>query len=106
MGFIMKEKMKRLEVLEVRICKMSESSGNDQFYVRLVRTDEKTHGSHLDYNCFQTKHFDRKECLERAWFTASMVARFAGLSSMDEVILRGLTEEETETIKKALYLRW
>lgn len=51
------------------------------------RTDEKTHGSHLNYNCFQTNILT-KECLERAWFTASMVARFAGLSSMDEVILR------------------
>lgn len=102
----MKEKMKKLENMEVTICKMSESSGNEQFYVRLVRTDEKTHGSILEYDCFQTKHLDKKECLERAWFTASMLARFCGLSSMDEVILRGLNEEETEIIKKALYLRW
>lgn len=102
----MKEKMKKLENMEVTICKMSESSGNEQFYVRLVRTDEKTHGSILEYDCFQTKHLDKKECLERAWFTASMLARFCGLSSMDEVILRGLNEEESEIIKKALYLRW
>jgi hypothetical protein len=102
----MKEKMKKLDSLEVKICKMSESSGNDQFYVNLVRTDEKTHGSTLNYDCYQTKHLDRKECLERAWFTASMVARFCGLSSMEEVTLVELTDEETKIIKEALYLRW
>ena len=102
----MREKMKKLEVLEVHICKMEESSGNKQFFVQLVRTDEKSHGSVLDYNCFQTKHFDKNECLERAWFSASMLARFAGLTSMDEVLLYNFTEEETEIIKKALYLRW
>lgn len=98
--------MKKLDNLEVSICKMSESSGNKQFYVNLVRTDEKKHGSTLNYDCFQTKHLDKKECLERAWFTASMVARFCGLSSMEEVILIGLTDEETEIIKKSLYLKW
>ena len=98
--------MKKLDNLEVSICKMSESSGNKQFYVNLVRTDEKKHGSPLNYDCFQTKHLDKKECLERAWFTASMVARFCGLSSMEEVILIGLTDEETEIIKKSLYLKW
>ena len=102
----MKEKMKKLENMEVTICKMSESSGNEQFYVRLVRTDEKTHGSILEYDCFQTKHLDKKECLERAWFTASMLARFCGLSSMDEVKIMNTTEEEAKIIKNALYLRW
>lgn len=102
----MKEKMKKLDSLEVTICKMIESSGNEQFFVRLVRTDEKTHGSILEYDCFQTKHLDKKECLDRAWFSSSMVARFCGLSSMDEVILKNFTVEETEIIKKALYLKW
>ena len=98
--------MKKLDSLEVSICKMNESSGNEQFYVRLVRTDEKTHGSILEYDCFQTKNLDRKECLERAWFSASMLARFCGLSSMEEITLVGLTHEETEVIKKAFCLRW
>ena len=98
--------MKKLDNLEVRVCKMSESSGNEQFYVNLVRTDEKKHGAILNYDCYQTKKLDKKECLERAWFTASMVARFCGLSSMEEVTLVGFTDEETEVIKKALYLRW
>lgn len=97
--------MKKLDNLEVNICKMKESSGNEQFYLRLVRTDEKTHGSTLEYECFQTKYLDKKECLERVWFSASMLARFCGLSSMEEVILRGLTEEETQIIKKAMYLK-
>ena len=98
--------MKKLDNLEVSICKMNESSGNEQFYVRLVKTDENIHGSILDYDCFQTKNLDKKECLERAWFSASMVARFCGLSSMEEVVLNGLSEEETQIIKKSLYLRW
>lgn len=102
----MKDKMKKLDILEVHICKREESSGNEQFFVRLSRTDEKTHGSILEYNCFQTKHLEKKECLDRAWFSASMVARFVGLSSMDEVILQNFTVEETDIIKKALYLRW
>lgn len=102
----MKNKPKKLDHLEVHICKMKESSGNEQFYVRLVRTDEKTHGSILEYDCFQTKHLDKKECLERSWFSASMIARFCGLSSMDEVKILNTTEEETEIIKNALYLRW
>lgn len=102
----MKEKMKKLDNLEVSICKMKESSGNEQFYVRLVRTDEKLHGSILEYDCFQTKHLDKTECLNRAWFSTSMLARFCGLASMEEVILNGLNEEETEIIKKALYLKW
>lgn len=101
-----KEKLNKLEHLEVNICKMKESSGNEQFYVRLVRTDEKIHGSILEYDCFQTKFLDKKECLERAWFSASMVARFCGLSSMDEIVFKGLDSEEIETTKNALYMRW
>ena len=98
------KKMKKIDILAVNICKMSESSGNDQFYVNLVRTDEKKHGSTLNYNCFQTKHFSHQECLERAWFTASIVARFCGLSSMDEVNLYNLSDDEIVLIKKSMHL--
>lgn len=101
-----REQMSKLENLEVSICKMEESSGNEQFYVRLFRTDYKSHGSILEYDCFQTKHLNKQECLERSWFSASMVARFCGLSSMDDIILRGMTDEETEILKKSLYLKW
>lgn len=102
----LKEHMKKLDNVEVCICKMSESSGNEQFYVRLHRTDEKAHGSVLEHDCFQTKNLDKKQCLERAWFTASFMARFCGLSSMDEVVLQGFNDEETAIIKKALFMRW
>ena len=98
--------MKKLDNLEVNILKMKESSGNEQFYVRMVRSDETKHGASLDYDCFQTKHLDKKECLERAWFSASMLARFCGLSSIEEVTFTNFTIEETETIKKALYLKF
>lgn len=102
----MKDKMKKLDSLQVVILKMSESSGNEQFYVRLARTDEKAHGSVLEYDCFQTKNLHKQECLERAWFSTSMVARFCGLSSMEEVKLINFSDEETEIIKKCLYLNW
>lgn len=98
--------MKKLENLEVIICKMKESSGNEQFYVRMRRTDEKSHGSILDYDCFQTKHLDKEECLNRAWFSASIVARFCGLTSMEEIKLWGISEEESTVLKKSLYLKW
>lgn len=86
---------KKLEFLEVRILKMSESSGNEQFFVQLIRTDTKSSFiNHLDYAAFQTKHMDKKECLDRAWFMASLAAKFAGLDSMDSVILENLNEDE------------
>ena len=96
--------MKKIDNLQVSICKLVESSGNEQFYVRLVRTDEKSHGSILEYDCFQTKHLSKEECLSRAWFSASIVARFCGLSSMDEVNLYNLSEDEIVLIKKAMHL--
>jgi hypothetical protein len=101
-----KPKMKKLNNVEVKICKMSESSGNEQFFVRLARTDETTHGSILDYDCFQTKHLDKNECLERAWFSSGMLARFCGLSSMDEIIFVGVSDDEAMVMKEALYLKW
>lgn len=96
--------MKKIDNIQVSICKLVESSGNEQFYVRLVRTDEKSHGSILEYDCFQTKHLSKEECLSRSWFSASIVARFCGLSSMDEVNLYNLSEDEIALIKKAMHL--
>lgn len=95
--------MKRLNDVEVKIVKMKESSGNEQFFVRLVRTDEvkkifSVHGT-LEYHCWQTKNVDKHTCLKNAWFDASLLARFAGLSSMEEVKLCNLDEEEQALIK-------
>ena|ERR1044071_972917 len=95
--------MKRLNDVEVKIVKMKESSGNEQFFVRLVRTDEvqsisSVHGI-LEYNCWQTKTVDKNTCLKNAWFCASLLARFAGLTSMEEVKLCNFDEEEKTLIK-------
>lgn len=98
--------MIKLEHLIVNICKMQESSGNQQFFVRMQRTDDKSHGSILDYECFQTKYLDKTECLKRAWFSASILARFCGLTSMDEIKLLGIEEEEVKILKEAHYLKW
>jgi hypothetical protein len=98
--------MKKLDNVEVSILKMIESSGNEQFFVQLIRTDEKKQGSRLDYECFQNKYLDKIECLERAWFSCSFLARFCGLNSMDEIIFRGLNDEEINILKQSLALKW
>ncbi len=96
---------KRLDSIDVHIIKMRESSGNEQFFIRLVRTDgvKKTFdtSSYLEYNCWQTKTLPKDECLQRAWFDASMLARFSGLSSMDEVKLFGLDDDEIKILKSS-----
>lgn len=102
--------MRKIETLEVKIVKMKESSGNEQFYVRLVRTDvEKsffsTHNI-LEHSCWQTKNLTKEECLNRSWFDASYLARFVGLKNMDEVIIVGLEEEEEKILKESLALKF
>lgn len=103
-----KRNKKRLEAVNVSILKMKESSGNEQFFVRLLRNDMEEHDFFgkvaLDYSCWQTKHLDKKECLSRAWFDASHLAGFSGLDSMDDVVLTGLDEEEIKVLKKSLAL--
>lgn len=109
---------KRLPNVDVHIVKMCESSGNVQFFTRLVRTDisddEFMMASSLDNSCWQTKNFLENKsqaeahstCMERAWFDASFLARWAGLDSMDDVKLIGLSDEEKTTIKDFLSLRF
>lgn len=101
---------KRLESVEVAIVKMKESSGNEQFFVKLLRTDiekEKTISNlGLDYSCWQTKNLEKEECLSRAWFDASILARFSGLNSVDDIILKGFDESEILMIKQKMALRF
>jgi len=98
--------MKKLEEVDVRIVKMRESSGNEQIFVRLVRNDGSKSAfctsSILEYSCWQTKHLDKQQCLERAWFDASMLARFVGLENMDSVQILGLNEDEEDILKKSI----
>lgn len=101
-----KATIRKLTKVDVKIVKMRESSGNEQFFVRLVRNDTGedsffTDGI-LEYNCWQTKSLDKNECLSRAWFDASFAARFVGLKSMDGVILVGFDDEETAILKSSM----
>lgn len=105
-------KLTKLPDVEVKIIKMCESSGNEQFFVRLVRTDFGddpffTDGI-IEHSCWQTKKNDftmpKKECLARAWFDAGFLARFVGLKSMNEVLIVGLDEEETAILKSSMTL--
>lgn len=94
--------MKKLADVEVKIVKMCESSGNEQFFVRLVRTDTADTSIYsqniLEHSCWQTKNLDKNECLSRAWFDASYLARFVGLKSMDGVIIVNLDDSEKEIL--------
>lgn len=109
---------KRLANVDVHILKMRESSGNVQFFTRLVRTDIDDDSfmmvSGLDNSCWQTKNFLKDStqekahivCMERAWFDASMLARWVGLESMDDVKLIGLSDEEQVAIKEFMTLHF
>ncbi len=98
--------MSKIENLQVKITKMSESSGNQQFFVRMVRTDVKGLSGMLEYQCFQTKNIPIDQCLQNAWFAASFLARFVGLNSMQEVILENMTDEEKEILIKSYSLHF
>lgn len=107
---------KRLAAVDIHIVKMRESSGNVQFFTRAVRNDIDSDSfmlvTGLDYSCWQTKDFLKNKtqeeahstCMERAWFDASNLARWAGLDSMDDVKLIGLSDEEKANIKEFLSL--
>ena len=102
--------LNKMSNIQLSIYKATESSGNQQFFCRANRLDEKNLqpkdklAALLELACFQTKHLSKEECLSRSWFSASIVARFCGLSSMDEVNLYNLSEDEIALIKKAMHL--
>lgn len=92
--------------MEVQIVKMKESSGNEQFYTRLIRTDSEKKSlfnqATLEHSCWQTKNLKKEDCISRAWFDASYLARFIGLNSMSEVQILGLEDEEIVILKSSL----
>lgn len=97
---------KKIAELEVQIVKMKESSGNEQFFIRMIRNDSAKKSLFdqptLEHSCWQTKNLSREECLSRAWWDASYLARFVGLNSMEEVKIIGLEEEEISILKSSL----
>lgn len=98
--------MQMMPNVEVQIVKMRESSGNEQFFVRMFRTDHDEGifciEGMLEYRCYQTKFLEKEKCLERAWFDASYLARWVGFKTMDSVKLIGVNAEETEILKNSL----
>lgn len=81
---------------------MKESSGNELFFVRLVKVkDDKINmiNDCLEIACWQTSDLSKKECLERAWLDASDVAKFLNYNNMDQVELLNMTNEEIGQIK-------
>ena len=88
-----------LKNVKVIIVKMVESSGNEQFFCRMVREDAKGIDAVLEHSCFQTKYGAKEECLKQAWFSASFLARWCGFKML-HVELIGFNEEEVEYITK------
>lgn len=82
--------------LEVQIACMKESSGNTQYFVRCFNKDNK---EVLEYSCYQTKYYDIKDCLTRAWFDVGFVARFFNHPNRD-VKLINFSNEDIEYIIK------
>lgn len=104
-----KTPLPKIAEVDVQIVKMSESSGNDQFFVRMVRNDctnfFSTSGQ-LEHSCWQTlkNKLSKEECLARAWFDAGFLARFVGLKSLSEIKVLGLDEEEEKILRSSMTL--
>lgn len=80
----------------IRVVKMTESSGNVQYFGRAYNKDNK---ESLDYCCHQTKHYEAKECMSRVWFEIGYLGNFFGIPNKD-IQLINLTEEEQSFIVK------
>jgi hypothetical protein len=104
-----KTPLSKIAEVDIQIVKMSESSGNDQFFVRMVRNDSESFFStsgQLAYSCWQTikDELSKEECLARAWFDAGFVARFVGIKSLSEIKVLGLDEEEEKILRSSMTL--
>ena len=83
----------KIENVTLQILRMGESSGNIQIFVRAKRTDDNPS------KLFQ-ETLECKECLSRAWFSATMLCNFFGHHPDDIVFLR-LNESDIKTIKSS-----
>lgn len=92
----------RIEQLYIQIFECFQNFLPFVVFVRLKRTDDVgLFGETLEYNCFQTKHLDYGECLERAWFSATSVCNFIGCTPED-IVITGLSDEDQEIMKQGL----
>ena len=90
--------------VEIKIKKMKESSGNQQFYVGAWDLDKESDlfdSNCLNFSCHQSKYFDMetKEPVERATYDAIQLLKFFGKKEEDLVLL-GLTEEEEKVVSE------
>ena len=101
------------DLVYVQICKMVESSGNEQFFVRLRKFKESNDildlSGILEYHCFQTMwqrelKRTKEECLQQAWFSASMLSKFIN-TKKEDVVFTNMSDEEVEYTKQQLWLR-
>lgn len=88
--------------VKIQIVKASESSGNIQFFVRAVRTDFSDKDwldGLLEYECFQTKHLSKEECLHRCAFSVNYLLKFFS-KSVDDIELRRFDDSEKDIFYK------
>ena len=88
--------------VEIKIKKMKESSGNQQFFVGVWDLDKEPDffdSNCLNFSCHQSKYFDMetKEPVSRATCDAIELLKFFDKKKEDLVLL-GLTEEEKEVV--------
>lgn len=93
-------KLPRMDNVRVEISRMTESSGNVQFFVRARRLDDSDtlFGNILEHQCFQTKHIDEEQCVKYALFSSTYLIKFFGQSA-DDVKLCGFTEDNMKIVE-------
>lgn len=103
--------MENMTNVEVQIVRMVESSGNQQFFVRARRLDNKDKSifnlnNLLEYNCFQTNYNGKEipldECIEHAMFSSSYLLKFFG-KTVDDLKLINFEKNHIEILKNSIY---
>ena len=93
----------KLDHIQIEICKMEESSGNKQFFVRMRRNDYDSTGffdNLLEYQCFQSKYQDYDSCIDSALFSASFLLKFFGQKAKDVKFIN-FTESDMNLVDKS-----
>lgn len=93
----------KIENVKIQILQAEESSGNIQIFIRAKRLEEINNlfGETLEYQCFQTKYLEYKECLSRAWFSVGYLCNFFG-HTIDDISIVGISEENIAYMKSCL----
>lgn len=103
------KQMPKIENIQIELCYMRESSGNEQIFVRARRKDAPDGKGWaydvLEYECRQTKYgLTLDECIDQAVFSSKSLLDFFGLSKND-LVCCGFTDTMTSQFEKSTK-RW